>query len=151
MIFFALIVTALLGVGVYHLINDYDRHEAQTHYLSAEDLNIKEWERDGLIALIEPLRSGALLFDMSYPEVKRPCGTQACIGGWLAINHGIDVDGYMYGGHEMQNYSLSLYDLFFPRNGTRAYEASNAQGAQAIINFLEYGDPQWPDVMTGTV
>ena len=107
-------------------------------YLTAKQLGIKRWERDGLVALIPELELGGLAFDAAV--AVSPGGNVACIGGWLAIKTGRSAIDYMAGG-----YSQALWILFWP--DLEECLPTAHQAARAIHNFLMTGDPQWESIM----
>jgi hypothetical protein len=118
-------------------------------YLPAAALGVEEWERDELIALASRLLDESIELDMM--RSASDCGSVACIGGHMALSHGISVRGAR---RYVQNQAQSngpLAALFFPdltvnhrHPGWRA-EASDA--ARVIINFLTTGAPDWDGVM----
>jgi len=114
-------------------------------YLSAKDLGIETWERDQLIALWPKLLAGQLRIDMRVAATS--CGSVCCIGGHIALAHGISVRGAR---RYVQNHE-SLSALFFPDNTVSfhhpGWRASAAQAAQAILNFLTIGRADWNSVM----
>ncbi len=60
-------------------------------YLPATALGIEGWEREELIALVPKLLSSAILLDMT--RAASDCGPAGCIGGHVALAHGISIEG----------------------------------------------------------
>ncbi len=118
-------------------------------YLPASALGIEEWERHELIALASKLLSESIALDMT--RAASDCGSVGCIGGHMALAHGISVRGAR---RYVQNQAQSdgpLSALFFPDHTINyrhpGWRASAAQAACAIINFLTTGAPDWDGVM----
>jgi hypothetical protein len=118
-------------------------------YLPAAALGVEEWERDALIALAAKLLDESIALDMM--RSASDCGSVACIGGHMALAHGISVRGARRYVQNQAQFSGPMAALFFPdltvnhrHPGWRA-EASDA--ARAIINFLTTGAPDWDGVM----
>lgn len=127
------------------------------NYKSAAELGIEDWEREGLEALIEPMRSGKLNVNMAISINE--CGTIACIGGWLAFLHGFEF--YRESDDEINCYVLKqkriiypgstpqrepLYELFYPPERIMS-NIPSSMAADAIECFLLTGSPQWDMVM----
>ncbi|MEJ0096458.1 MAG: hypothetical protein WDN46_24525 [Methylocella sp.] len=120
-------------------------------YLPAKALGIEEWEREGLVALSLKLMNETLTLDMT--RAASDCGSICCIGGHLALAHGISVPGAR---RYVQNQAQSdgpLGDLFFPdltvNHQHPGWRAQGPQAARAILNFLTTGVADWTDVMLG--
>lgn len=118
-------------------------------YLSAKALGVEDWERDGLIALVSRLLDEDLALDMT--RAASECGSVGCIGGHLALAHGISVRGarrYVQGAAQGAS---TLAALFFPdltvSRRHPGWRATPSEAAQAIVNFLTLGAPAWDDVM----
>ena len=118
-------------------------------YLPAAALGVEEWERDELIALASRLLDESIALDMM--RSASDCGSVACIGGHMALSHGISVRGARRYVQNQAQVNGPTAALFFPdltvnhrHPGWRA-EASDA--ARAIINFLTTGAPDWDGVM----
>ena len=114
-------------------------------YLPAATLGIEEWERAELIALWPKLLSRSVKLDMK--QAVSADGTACCIGGHIALAHGISAVGAR---RYVQNHvRLSL--LFFPDHTVDfhhpGWRASAPQAAQAILNFLTTGHPDWDRAM----
>ncbi len=114
-------------------------------YLSAEALGIEDWERAELISLWPKLMAQTLPIDMY--QAASDCGAVCCIGGHMALSHGISV----LGARRYVQANESLAELFFPDRTVNyqhpGWRASAPQAAQAIINFLTTGKPDWDTVM----
>jgi len=114
-------------------------------YLSAQALDFEDWERDELIALWPQLIAETRSLDMRQSASE--CGSVCCIGGHIALSHGISVQGAR---RYVQN-STSLSALFFPdltiNQQHPGWHATGPQAAQAILNFLTTGKPDWDAVM----
>lgn len=116
-------------------------------------------EREALIKVRNGLASGEYVHARSRRSKKgkrvfnmdvthSPCGTAACIGGWMAMDMGMEVgdevDLYVCeGGHEED-----LYNLFFPDDdfGGSYSLITPQQAVHAIDNFLKDGDPRWEEI-----
>jgi hypothetical protein len=117
-------------------------------YLSAQALGIEDWERDELIALMPKLMAETIPIDMH--QAASDCGTVCCIGGHIALSHGVSIPGarrYVQGNGPLE-------DLFFPDRTInfqhKGWRASAPQASQAILNFLTTGKPNWDAVMAGS-
>jgi len=117
-------------------------------YLSAEALGIEDWERDELIALWPKLMAETLPIDMY--QAASDCGTVCCIGGHIALAHGISVLGAR---RYVQNHE-TLSALFFPDRTInfqhRGWRAKGRHAGAAILNFLTTGNPDLDGVMRNT-
>jgi len=114
-------------------------------YLTAEALGIEDWEREELVALWPQLMAEALTLDMR--RAASDCGTVCCIGGHIALSHGISV----LGARRYVQSVGALTPLFFPdltvNQAHSGWRASGSQAARAILNFLTTGKPDWDAVM----
>jgi hypothetical protein len=114
-------------------------------YLSAEALGIEDWERDELIALWPKLMAQNLSIDMR--QAASDCGAVCCIGGHMALAHGISV----LGARRYVQASEALAPLFFPDRTINfqhpGWRAKGPQAAKAILNFLALGKPDWDAVI----
>ncbi len=118
-------------------------------YLPATALGVEEWERDELIALASKLLNGSISLDMA--RAASECGSIGCIGGHMALAHGISVRGARrYVQHQAQG-NGPMAALFFPdltvNHSHPGWRAEAPDAARAIINFLTTGAPDWDDVM----
>ncbi len=117
-------------------------------YLSADALGIEDWERDELIALWPKLMAETIEIDMH--QAASDCGTVCCIGGHMALSHGISVLGARR--YVQNNEPLSV--LFFPDRTINfqhpGWRAKAPQAGQAILNLLTTGKPDWDGVMATT-
>jgi hypothetical protein len=118
-------------------------------YLPAEALGVEEWERAELIALWPKLVVGAVAIDMRLAASDD--GIICCIGGHIALAHGISVLGARrYVQNQAQNGS-TLCTLFFPdltaNQRHPGWRATGVQAGRAIFNFLSTGKPDWDHVM----
>ncbi|WOJ91386.1 hypothetical protein RZS28_09075 [Methylocapsa polymorpha] len=121
-------------------------------YLPAEALGIEDWEREELIALWSKLEAEAAVLDMN--QAASDCGSVCCIGGHIALSHGVSVRGarrYVQG-HAQAGGPLAA--LFFPdltvNHQHPGWRARGPEAAQAVLNFLTTGAPDWSGVMRGT-
>jgi hypothetical protein len=118
-------------------------------YLTAATLGIEGWERDELIALVSKLLSNAVLLDMA--RAASDCGSAGCIGGHMALSHGISVQGARRYVQNQAQAGGPLSDLFFPdltiNHRHLGWRAGAADAACAIVNFLTTGVPDWDGVM----
>lgn len=110
-------------------------------YLSAEQLGIREDEREALIAVRNDLASGRIrksAFDMSTTG-EMSCGTVACIGGHMGMRLGIF-------GRQLTDFvgnHLPLKHLFYPYNNVHSGQ-TRAQAVRAIDAWLTgAGDRCW--------
>ncbi len=114
-------------------------------YLSAEALEIEAWERDELIALWPKLLAETVRIDMH--QAASECGTVCCIGGHIALAHGISVAG----ARRYVQTNDALAALFFPDRTINfqhpGWRSKPPQAGQAILNFLTTGKPDWDSVM----
>ncbi len=118
-------------------------------YLHASALGVEDWEREELIALAAKLLNEDIALDMA--RAASDCGSIGCIGGHMALAHGVSVRGARrYVQSHAQTGGL-LSALFFPdftvNHSHPGWRASAAQAARAILNFLTCGAPDWDAVM----
>lgn len=133
-----------------------------TSYLSAEQLKITQPEYDGLLWVLENLRNGTIkerpqqvdamgegfFLDMGTEFSEPPCGTVACIGGWVAARTGLDpAEAVRYVDRLLQKPDHPLTGLYWDELGTKV---GPQQAAAAIENFLCTSDPRWHEVMGRT-
>jgi hypothetical protein len=136
---------------------------------TAEELGIKQWEYDGLIALIDYLPTLEMAkpwqppenktFDMFNYYDKSDCGTAACIGGWNYILTHADarkerVRSYVTRYGDSDKEGTPLGKLYYPGHceidDSGDYETpydwrkiTPDIAVEAIKNVLNMGDPQW--------
>jgi len=120
-------------------------------YLPAEALGIEDWEREELIALWSKLEAEAAVLDMN--QAASDCGSTCCIGGHIALSHGISVRGARRYVQDQAQAGGLLAALFFPdltvNHRHPGWRASGPEAARAVLNFLTTGAPDWSGVMRG--
>lgn len=128
---------------------------------TAEELGITQDEFDGLQAVEAGLRSGKYvhvenlyhhhtvetkpIFNMAAMFDTHDCGQAGCIGGWLALQMGLNArEACDYVARNSFEYK-SLEPLFYPSSTTRVdYEAiTPLAAANAIRDFLNTGIVDW--------
>lgn len=118
-------------------------------YLPARALGIDQWERDELIALAARLLSESIALDMM--RTASDCGSVGCIGGHIALAHGISVRGARRYVQNQAQAGGPLANLFFPDLTVNyrhpGWRAGPREAAGAILNFLTTGAPDWDGVM----
>ncbi len=118
-------------------------------YLPAKALGIEDWERDELIGLLSKLETKSALLDMN--QAASDCGSVACIGGHIALAHGVSVRGARRYVQAQGQAGGSLAALFFPDltvdRRHPGWRAGAPEAARAILNFLTTGAPDWSAVM----
>jgi hypothetical protein len=118
-------------------------------YLPASALGVEEWEREELIALASKLLSEAIALDMT--RAASDCGSVGCIGGHMALAHGISVQGARRYVQRQAQTNSPLAGLFFPdltvNHRHPGWRAAASDAAHAIHNFLTTGAPDWDGVM----
>jgi hypothetical protein len=118
-------------------------------YLPARALGIEEWERDELIALASKLLDESIALDMM--RAASECGSVCCIGGHMALAHGISVCGARRYVQNQAQTNGPMAALFFPdltvNYSHPGWRASATEAARAIVNFLTTGAPDWDGVM----
>lgn len=133
-------------------VSGYSRLEPEM-YKTAVELGIEEWERDGLLALVDPLDRGEIKMNVRLVTA----GIEAAlfdITGRCRRDLMEYVNSYSYdrGRHK------TLRRLYYPGSEiddqkdyvstlSSGYDATPAQAAAAIRNFLATGDPMWGLVM----
>lgn len=125
--------------------------------LSAKELKITQWERDGLLLFCERVESGEITdrdhstplvfahgcrFDMSTALAVEACGTVACIGGWVASTN---PKWGRRGHHYVGGTRGALRQLYFPdEHKTLPWEQiTAAQAAEVTRHFLATGVVDW--------
>lgn len=98
---------------------------------------------------IRAAEKGAHVFNMNIACQVHGCGTVSCIGGTMALIMGLDVsDATRY---VDDRHSPALDSLFWPGRQMASLANYNNitpdQSLQAIENFLQHGDPKWPEVL----
>jgi hypothetical protein len=118
-------------------------------YLPARALGIEAWERAELIALWPKLLDGSVMVDMS--RAASDCGSVCCIGGHVALAHGISVLGTRRYVQAQVQHGGPLAALYFPdltvTQRHPGWRASGPQAAEAVLGFLTTGAPDWDSVM----
>ncbi|WP_395666080.1 hypothetical protein [Methylocella sp.] len=118
-------------------------------YLPAAKLGVEDWERQELIALAARLLTENVALDME--RAASECGSVGCIGGHMALAHGISVRGARRYVQAAAQSGGPLAALFFPdltvNHAHPGWRANASEAAQAIVNFLVAGAPQWDAVM----
>lgn len=120
----------------------------------AEEIDLERYseERDGSLG-------GHKLFNMRAGCDVYDCGTVMCIGGWaklfmdnldpdkLSPDEVMDINAYVLS----VGYGKPLNALFYPSDdeGSIPSAITPHQAADAIDNFLQFGDPRWPEVCPG--
>jgi hypothetical protein len=113
--------------------------------LTAEALGIEAWEREELIALWPRLLAETAPLDMR--RAVSACGSIGCIGGHIALAHGISVIGsrrYVQGQERLAELFFPDHTIDFRHPGWRA---TGPQAAHAVLNFLTTGRADWDHVM----
>lgn len=135
------------------------------NFKSAADLEISQPQLEALIKTLVLMETGEIkfvhldeksfessvegkshegLFNMNVWNAFTPCGTVCCIGGTAEY-----VGKVNFPGGCMEGMPEGLDRLFYP------YELPDHQwnditvekGAQALRNYLTYGEPRWKEVM----
>lgn len=118
-------------------------------YLPARALGIEDWEREELIAIWPKLLDGTATLDMR--QAVSDCGSVGCIGGHIALAHGISVLGARRYVQDQVQRTGPLAALFFPdltvTQRHPGWRASGPQAAEAVLGFLTTGVPNWDTVM----
>lgn len=125
-----------------------------SRYMTSDQLDIEEWEREGLAWFVDAARRGFFTryrrrFEMGTTIEGGPatlfCGTAACLGGWIALRrvkqtHGLssrrDIGDYVSIGR-----SNPLHDLFYP--GMDQYGRDPEEVARVVELFLVHGVVNW--------
>lgn len=134
-------------------------------FLSAKELEIEQWELDGLVWTLNSLESGKLVHDTSerfdepfgfnMNESGRAsfdgCGTVCCIGGWVyakghsAANNVRDFAALMARDYVFNKRSKRLARLYYP--AVSNYEAITPKDAAGVLRrFLTTNIIDWEDV-----
>lgn len=158
------------------------------NFMTAEDLGREQMEYDALVSVLGKLERGEIghkNFDMSCPmrdlrvsktyfnndglissTITEDCGTAGCIGGYVAVEMGIEPKSYVYGNDNFYSYDdndLSFREkgnqtaigrLYFPRNRyNRMVDCIRSitpeEGAHALRNYLTTGEACWEEVLDG--
>jgi len=127
-------------------------------FLSAEDLGIRQDQRDALIKVLHMLERGELVhtvfsrvhhtifarethrgFNMTLWVEKHRCGTIACIGGWAEL---VANDSNLF--DVVVN---KLDELFSPPEDevTNYASVTVEQASRALSSYLTTGDPRWSE------
>ncbi len=118
-------------------------------YLPTRALGIEDWEREELIALWPKLLDGTARLDMR--QAAADCGSVGCIGGHIALAHGISVLGARRYVQDQVQRTGPLAALFFPdltvTQRHPGWRASGPQAAAAVLGFLTTAAPDWDGVM----
>lgn len=75
------------------------------------------------------------------------CGTVGCIGGYVAMAMGKNVDD---ADHYVHSANGAQRELYFPSTVDRYDRVTPQQAARAICNFLSTGHPNWRNATCGT-
>lgn len=134
---------------------------------TAEELEITYEEYEALKQVKCLLDTGTIPeenFNMKFFfDGEQDCGTVCCIGGWMQVLMGLgnvktrqksllqhpltDVQFYLRAKLKCGEDSSALDPLFYPIVKDIAWDQiSKTQAIQAIDNFLETGDPKWPEI-----
>jgi len=110
------------------------------NFMTPSSLRISEAEHDTLVSVLGMLERAeipARLFNMKCIGAPE-CGTPGCILGWArSIGHPLIFPS--------ESRSSGVDNLFFP-DGHAPYEASPAQAALALRNYLTTGASCWNEV-----
>jgi hypothetical protein len=109
--------------------------------------------RSGLRRVKKKLLDGSISaaeFDMNVPMISRwvvgadkayhPCGTKGCIGGWLAVELGVDPTGNIL--EAMNAFTKVDPELHYMFYGFGNFKIERKAGANAITRYLE-GKEAW--------
>lgn len=133
-------------------------------YRTAEELGLKESERDALLDVLDRLERGEFVhltrtkarrnYDVGFGfNMSSWCGSVGCIGGWCDTLHGTAFgEGFHYGLFQPR-LPPDLDDLFAGRDGywtAPMTKVTPRQAAQGLRNYLETGKPRWKAVMGKT-
>lgn len=131
------------------------------NFKTATDLGITEAEQEALIKVLGMLERDELVhyrrpaficwsqvepdipngFNMETQGIRKPCGTVACIGGWVAFLIGQSQDDYV---NKAEDVDGGLHDLYW---GHVDADTTPAQAALAVRNYLTDGDPRWNEIV----
>jgi hypothetical protein len=86
------------------------------------------------------------VFNMALPgAVNTHCGSVGCIGGYMALAMGKNMDDYVsnkfYDGIGRSYHSAALHGLFYPPHHVDYSEVTAKQALKAITRFLDGKDP----------
>ena len=141
-------------------------------FKTAQELGIEPWERQRLEEMLTYLdtvvhipeamlkydKAHAPVFNMNHGAVSYDCGTVACIGGWCKLREENAVmteltpqqinRANMYVG-DIEGPLRDLYYPFYDDRESVNYESINTvQAKEAIVNFLNTGNPKWESILT---
>lgn len=132
--------------------------------LTAKQLEITDAEREALLRVRMKLEKGVYrhcityrqvgdnraertdkpLFNMAVALERHECGQVGCIGGWMAVEMGLeDAEGYVGGQDGDGTCSAGLYKLFFPPDTKEWSALSVKQAMRAIDNYLSGSKYPW--------
>lgn len=118
-------------------------------YLPATALGVEDWEREALIALASKLMNESAVIDMM--QAASDCGSVCCIGGHMALAHGMSVRGARRYVQSQIQTNGPLSALFFPDSTINyqhaGWRARGPEAARAIHNFLTTRIADWDGVM----
>lgn len=135
---------------------------------TADELGITQSEFDALLWVKDNLENERFVkrFDMSFSNWATDCGTTYCIGGWVAVKmsgkapneegeydvnwDGVDSYVYSHSWNNKEKPPRHLIDrLYYPIDADLDdwEDITQHQGAEAIGNFLNTGNPEWRSVM----
>lgn len=81
-------------------------------------------------------------FCMHWSGTQTDCGTVGCIGGWVAVLMGVNMNDYVN-----TKFSPNLRELYW---FSAAYnKATVATAAIAVRNYLTHGEPRWAEALSG--
>lgn len=157
------------------------------NFMTAEALRREQMEYDALVSVLGKLERGEIghkNFDMACPmrnlwasyrrvdlltvsTISEECGTAGCIGGYVAVEMGIEPKSYVYGNDNFYSYDdndlsfrekgnqTALGRLYFPRDKHTnrmvdcIHSITPEEGAHALRNYLTTGEPSWEEVLDG--
>lgn len=129
------------------------------NFKTAEELGLGEAELAAHITVLGMLERGELKhipepsyrkrqngFNMSFDGLETPCGTVACIGGWVAVILGDKATwGYVAG----PAIDTPRRRLYWPLGGDDVMKTiTTSQAAMALRNYLTTGEPRWEEVLS---
>jgi hypothetical protein len=130
---------------------------------TASELEIEQWELDGLLAFCRAIESGQLqhryadeainrdlVFDMDIGADSTECGTACCIGGYIYLNewrqsHANEMDA-REAACDYLDKQRRLGPLFYPRTSAAQKhsfgygDVTPLQAARCVRHFLETGE-----------
>lgn len=121
--------------------------------MTAEQLQIEEWEKEALIWLRDQILEGEIEYynfemdeapaqgntlNMVISYSKFDCGTVCCVGGWMALYHGeLQISEYV-ASHQRLN------ELFYPDEELGDMnEITEREVLETIDHFLYTGEIVW--------